>query len=64
MTTAFIRTEMLPEQDPPASEVGLIGLIQKNLFNGWLNTILTLCSLAAITYILAGLIPWMFKFKN
>ncbi|CUH42305.1 MULTISPECIES: amino acid ABC transporter permease [Ruegeria] len=58
---SFVRTEMLPEQAPPASEVGLIGWIRHNLFSGWFNSILTLVSLYAIYYVLSGVLPWVFQ---
>ena len=58
---SFVRTEMLPEQDPPASEVGVIGWARHNLFSGWLNSILTVLSLAAIYYVLAGVLPWILQ---
>ena len=36
---AFVRTDMLPEQAPPASEVGVIGWMRENLFSGVFNSI-------------------------
>lgn len=56
---AFVRTEMLPEQEPPASEVGVIGWMRHNLFSNWINSILTLLSIGAIYYILAAALPWI-----
>ncbi len=58
---SFVRTEMLPEQAPPASEVGAIGWIKHNLFSSWFNSILTLVSLYAIYYVLSGILPWIFQ---
>ncbi len=55
---AFVRTEMLPEQAPPASEQGIIKWVRVNLFDGWLNSILTLLALYFIYKILAGFLPW------
>ncbi|RKT32118.1 L-glutamine ABC transporter membrane protein /L-glutamate ABC transporter membrane protein /L-aspartate ABC transporter membrane protein /L-asparagine ABC transporter membrane protein [Roseovarius halotolerans] len=57
----FVRTEMLPEKTPPASEVGVIGWMRANLFSGWLNSILTILSLLFIYYILSGIVPWTFQ---
>ncbi len=56
---SFVRKEMLPEQTPPASEVGAIGWARHNLFSSWLNTILTVLSVAAVYYVLAGVLPWI-----
>ena len=58
---SYVRTEMLPEQAPPPSEVGMIGWVRTNLFSGWFNTIATLVSLAVIWWVLARIIPWMFQ---
>ncbi len=58
---SFVRTEMLPEQAPPASEVGVLGWIKHNLFSSWFNAILTVISLWAIWYVLSGVLPWVFQ---
>ncbi|WP_209598865.1 amino acid ABC transporter permease [Ruegeria sp. HKCCSP351] len=58
---SFVRTEMLPEQAPPASEVGALGWVKHNLFSSWFNTILTVVSLYAIYYVLSGVLPWLFQ---
>ena len=56
--TSFVRTEMLPEQAPPPSTVGVLGWLRENLFSSWLNSVLTLLSLVFIWYILNAIIPW------
>ena len=56
---AFTRTEMLPEKDPPASTVGVIGWMRANLFSSVTNSILTLLSVYFVYTILAGIIPWL-----
>ena len=58
---SFVRTEMLPEQAPPASEVGALGWVKHNLFSSWFNTSLTVGSLYAIYYVLSGVLPWIFQ---
>lgn len=58
---SFVRTEMLPELDPPASTVGIVGWARENLFAGWVNSVLTIISLGFIYYILSGLLPWIFQ---
>ncbi|SHJ78489.1 L-glutamine ABC transporter membrane protein /L-glutamate ABC transporter membrane protein /L-aspartate ABC transporter membrane protein /L-asparagine ABC transporter membrane protein [Shimia gijangensis] len=57
---SFVRTEMLPEKAPPASEIGIVGWLRHNLFSGWVNSILTIISLAAIYGVLSVLIPYVF----
>ncbi|MGI9368344.1 MAG: amino acid ABC transporter permease [Ruegeria sp.] len=56
---SFVRTEMLPEQEPPASEVGIIGWMRHNLFSNWFNSALTLLALYFVFKVLASLIPWV-----
>jgi general L-amino acid transport system permease protein len=55
---AFSRHEMLPPQAPPISEVGWIGWARENLFSSWLNTILTVVSVAALGWVLLHVYPW------
>lgn len=57
---SFVRSEMLPERAPPASSVGFVGWARQNLFNGVLNSILTVVSLVLIYMILAAILPWIF----
>lgn len=49
-----------PAQKPPASETGVIGWLRANLFSSVFNSILTLLSLVALYYLLAGFIEWIF----
>ncbi len=56
---SYVRTEMLPEQDPPLGETGAIKWVKENLFSGWFNTILTLLGLGAVFFILAESLPWL-----
>lgn len=58
---SFVRTEMLPELDPPASTVGVVGWMRENLFSSWINSILTVISVGFIYYVLAGILPWIFQ---
>ena len=55
----YVRSDMLPEQAPPSSTVGPIKWIRENLFNGAVNSILTLLSLYFMWYVLSGLLPWI-----
>ncbi|MGB0959013.1 MAG: amino acid ABC transporter permease [Halocynthiibacter sp.] len=58
---AYVRDEMLPEKEPPASTVGLIGWMKANLFNGVFNSVLTLLALAAILLVASIFLPWAFQ---
>ena len=55
---SFVRTEMLPPQEPPSSQIGFVRWARENLFSGWLNSILTLVSLYVILRIVADTGPW------
>jgi len=57
---SFVRTEMLPEQAPPASEVGIIGWMRANLFSNWSNSIISLVSIFAIYLVVTRLFNWAF----
>lgn len=48
-----IKQKSVKEIKPPVSEVGFVGWIKSNLFNGWFNSILTIC----VTYLLWLTIP-------
>ena len=56
--TSFVRNDMLPPKEPPSSQVGVVKWARENLFGGWLSTVLTLLSIAAIVYIVWHLFPW------
>src|SRR6056297_2062822 len=56
---AFVRTEMLPEQAPPATETGIIKWARENLFSGTSNSILTVLSIISIYYIVVSAAPWI-----
>ena len=58
-TTSFVRTEMLPEQEPPASQSGAIKWMRDNLFSDVLNSILTLIAIYIIFQIVTGVWPWI-----
>ena len=45
---------------PPVTEVGVIGWMKANLFNGWLNTALTLLVLYLLYLIVPAFVKWAF----
>ncbi|MCE8438587.1 amino acid ABC transporter permease [Rhodovulum sulfidophilum] len=57
--TAFVRDAMLPPAPAPASSVGPLGWLRRNLFSSWLNAALTLMSLALVAWLLAAVLPWI-----
>lgn len=58
---SFVRTEMLPQQEPPASSVGMIGWMRENLFSGWLNSVITVISAIFIFFVLSFILGWAFS---
>ena len=58
---SFVRTEMLEQKEPPATSVGVIGWARANLFDGVLNSILTILSLIFVYFVLEGLLSWTFQ---
>jgi general L-amino acid transport system permease protein len=59
--TAFVRTEMLPEQTPPVTQTGAIKWLRENLFSSWINAILTMISLYVIYWVISHISFWMFN---
>lgn len=57
---SFVRTEMLQEREPPASERGLVKWLRENLFSNLSNSIMTLVSIYVIWVIASHIVPWMF----
>lgn len=59
-TIAFVATGQIPPSPPPASEVGPIHWLRENLFDGVVNSILTVVSIMAIVLIIPPLFDWVF----
>ena len=60
---SFVRTEMLPEQAPPATEAGAIKWLRENLFSSWFNAIMTIVAIWFIYWVASreaalALDPW------
>lgn len=55
----YVRETMLPQQEPPATERGIIKWARENLFSSVTNGILTIVALYAIFMIISGIGPWL-----
>lgn len=55
---SFVRTKMLPEQAAPITTAGPVAWIKTNLFDGFLNSILTILSAVIVYWILSHLLTW------
>jgi len=58
---AFVRHDTLPQQPPPVSEAGVVGWMQKNLFNGWFNSVLTLVAILLLYLLIKNSYGWFFN---
>ena len=56
---AFVRTGIIPQQEPPAGETGIVHWVRENLLSSWLNVFLTLLGVGAVYYVAAHVGPWM-----
>ena len=45
---AYVAAGLIPPSEPPASEAGVIHWLRRNLFNGVIDSILTLISITVI----------------
>jgi general L-amino acid transport system permease protein len=54
----YVRQQMLPAEEAPASQIGLLRWARENLFSSWLNAILTLISVYALWWLVAHVYPW------
>jgi general L-amino acid transport system permease protein len=60
-SVAYVRTDMIPQQDPPLGQTGILKWIRENLFSGVLNSVLTILSLVVIWMVLSHTMPWVFN---
>ncbi|MCY4446373.1 MAG: amino acid ABC transporter permease [Rhodobacteraceae bacterium] len=58
--TLFVRDTMLPSAPPPSGEGSAIGWIRHNLFGSPLNSIITVCFVGFIIFLLWQVVPWIF----
>ncbi len=55
---AFVRENMVPAEEPPVSQVGLVRWVRENLFPSWFGSILTLIAAYVIYSVLSAVLPW------
>jgi len=58
-SVSFVRTESIPEREPPYAASGPVKWARENLFSTPANSVLTLIALYIIYQILAGAMPWI-----
>lgn len=57
--TAFVRSEILPQQAPPLTERGAVKWLRENLFSSPFNAILTLIGLTVVFLLVQAALPWL-----
>ncbi len=60
MTTQSYAVGEHPDMPPPASEVGVLGWLRKNLFSNWYYSLLTLLGLYILYLYVPPLVKWAF----
>ncbi|MFK7765580.1 MAG: amino acid ABC transporter permease [Roseobacter sp.] len=58
-SVSYVRTETLPEREPPYAASGPVKWIRENLFATIPNSILSIIALYFIYLILSGVLPWL-----
>jgi len=58
---SYVRTKMLEEKAPPASQAGVIKWLRENLFSSVPNAILSILAIWSIYYTLSHVLPWVFQ---
>ncbi|WP_333712099.1 amino acid ABC transporter permease [Yoonia sp.] len=56
---SYVRKEMIGEQPPPITEVGVIKWLRENLFSSPLNALLTVISVYVVYWIASHIGPWL-----
>jgi general L-amino acid transport system permease protein len=57
---AYVQKKPAETLKPPVTSVGVIGWARANLFNGWLNSLLTIVTLYFLWIVIPPLIRWAF----
>jgi len=47
-----------PDLPPPASTIGIVGWLRRNLFSGWINSLFTVATLAVLWLVVPPLFGW------
>ncbi|MCZ4088611.1 hypothetical protein [Sinorhizobium psoraleae] len=56
---SWVRQDIVSASPRPAAQGGVMEWPRKNLFNGWLSTLLTMTSVAMVVWIAFALAPWL-----
>lgn len=56
---SWVRQDMAPPLPRPLTKSGAVEWARKNLFNGWISTLLTIVSLVAVAKTATAITPWL-----
>lgn len=59
MSISYVRSEMLPQQKPPATQTGVVKWVRENLFSSLFNTVLTLLGIYVVYWLISAAYPWL-----
>ena len=57
---AFVASGQIDPSPPPPNTTGMMGWARENLFDGWLNSILTVVSIAVVLLVVPPILDWAF----
>ena len=57
----FVRTEMLPQERPPATQRGVVKWLMENLFSSPMNAVLTVLGVIVTYMLIKAALPWFLQ---
>jgi general L-amino acid transport system permease protein len=57
---SYVRTETIPQREPPLGERGIVKWLRENLFSSVTNGLLTIVSILVIAWLLKAIVPWFY----
>jgi len=58
--TAYVASGQIPPSAPPPNLTGPVGWARENLFDGWLNSLLTVAAIAVLVVAVPPVVDWAF----
>ncbi|QFR32086.1 amino acid ABC transporter permease [Ancylobacter sp. TS-1] len=55
----FIRTDLVAPLPPPRRQIGVVGWVRENLFSSVLNTVLTICGILLVAWVVPPFVRFM-----
>lgn len=58
-SVSWVRDNILMPSERPPGQTGVFQWMKKNLFSGWISTILSIASMAAVLWLVSAVAPWL-----